>query len=361
MSDSGTRRILVIQALPGIGDMVWHVPFIRAICQFEQVRCVDILAEKRSMTDQIFATEGLVSEAIWLDDFLHGKKRLRSILRLAKYLRSKHYQRVWILHYSFSWALAALLAGIPSRFGYGLGAQRLLLSGGNYLSKNDAALHPIDKAVKLLALNGLDVGDIAPSIPVSADNKASIEHRFKAMPRPWFTFGIGATDHGRQWGVRNFTDLAKVISNHYGGSIFLLGGRAEVDMAEQIKNSMDSEHSATVVTIIAYPIGELCALLNMSDYFVGNDSGMLNLSAAVGTPSIGLLGMVYRSIDNHRIADDKRNIYAVFPNDQRHQQEREFNVSYMHQISVASVGLKLQQLFEKHSAEVRQDRAASAT
>jgi heptosyltransferase-2 len=346
LSDS-RKRILVIQALPGIGDMVWHVPFIRAICRFENVKHVDILAEKRSMADQIFATEGLVSEAIWLDEFIQGKKRLRSILRLAKLLRSKHYQCVWILHYSFSWALAAFLAGIPSRYGYGLGSQHLLLNG-KHLGKDDAALHPIDKAIKVLQLNGLPITDIAPSIPVSATELSSIEDRFKDCPKPWIAFGIGATDQGRQWGIDNFTDLAKLVANRFGGTIFLLAGPAEAAMAGQIKNAMTAENSVTLVPVIAYPIRELSALLKMSNFFIGNDSGMLNLSAAVGTPSIGLLGMVYRSIDNHRIADEKRNIYAVFPNDKRHETGREFNVSYMHLISVASVGSKLQQLFEKH-------------
>jgi heptosyltransferase-2 len=350
----------VIQALPGIGDMVWHAPFIRAICQFENVKCVDILTEKRSLADQVFATEGLVGEALWLDDFVQGKKRLRAVLHLAKILRSKHYDRVWILHYSSSWALAAFLAGIPSRLGYGLGAQRLFLAGGQYLSKQDVALHPIDKAVKLLALNGLPVGDIAPSIPVAIADRSSIEHRFKDMPRPWFTFGIGATDQGRQWGVTNFTDLARSVAEQYRGSIFLLGGQAEAEMADQITNSIAATHPATIIPIIAYPIGELCALLNMSNYFVGNDSGMLNLSAAVGTPSIGLLGMVYRSIDNYRIADENRNIFAAFPNNKRHEPGREFNVSYMHQISVASVGLKLQQLFKKYPKKITQDHDAFA-
>jgi heptosyltransferase-2 len=338
--------------------MVWHTPFIRAICEFENVNCVDILTEKRSMADQLFAAEGLVSEAIWLDDFLQNKKRLQAILQLAKVLRSKNYQRVWILHYSASWALAALLAGIPSRFGYGLGAQRLLLRGGRHLSKDDATLHPIDKAVKLLGLNGLSVGDIAPNVRVAAADISFIEHRFKDLPRPWFTFGIGATDQGRQWAVSNFIDLARTVTSQYGGSIFLLGGKAESEMAEHIKDSIAPESPATMVPVIAYPIGELCALLKTSDYFVGNDSGMLNLSAAVGTPSIGLLGMVYRSIDNHRIADENRNIYAVFPNDKRHELGREFNVSYMQQISVASVTSKLQQLFKKYPPQATQPHDA---
>lgn len=324
--------------------MVWHIPYIKAICQFEGVTQVDILAEKRSLADQILAMEGLVSEALWLDDYLNGKNRLKAIWQLAKALRSKHYHCVWILHYSSSWSVAAFLAGIPGRWGYGLGAQKIFLNAGKYLSKNDSNLHPIDKVVKFLQLNGMPVADTPPNISVSDNDQSTMEHRFRQYPKPWISFGIGATDQSRQWGENNFSELARAVLDQTGGTIFLLGGKPEVEMANHIKTSIETEYPLAIAPIIGYPIRELCALLKLSNFFVGNDSGMLNLSSAVKTPSIGLFGIVYRNIDTHRIIDEKRNIYAVFPNEKRQETGRESGVSYMHQISVASVSEKLQQL-----------------
>jgi heptosyltransferase-2 len=351
-STKESKRVLIVQALPGIGDMVWHIPFIKAICRFEDVEKADVVAEKRSLADQILAMEGLASEVLWLDDSVNGKSRLKAIWHLAKALRARHYDRVWILHYSSSWCLAAFLAGIPKRWGYGLGAQKLFLNGGIHLANSDATLHPIDKAVKFLQLNGMSIGDTPPRISVSDNDLSELGLRFEHYPKPWIAFGIGATDSSRQWGENNFGALAKSVLDRVGGTIFLLGGKSEGEMAERIKSTVEAAYPQAIVPVISYPIHELCALLKMSAFFVGNDSGMLNLSSAVGTPSIGLFGIVYRNIDTHRIVDEKRNIYAVFPNHGSQENKREPGVSYMHQISVASVSEKLQQLFEKNSSHL---------
>lgn len=347
-STKESKRVLIVQALPGIGDMIWHIPYIKAICRFEDVERVDVLAEKRSLVDQILAMEGLVTEVLWLDDSVNGRSRLKAIWHLAKVLRARHYDRVWILHYSSSWALAAFLAGIPNRRGYGLGAQKLFLNDGEHLAKSDATLHPIDKAVKFLHLNGMPIGDTPPSIPVADNDLSAMQLRFAQHPRPWVAFGIGATDGSRQWGENSFGALARSVLDRFGGTVFLLGGKSEAEMADRIESTVEAAYPQAIVPVISYPIRELCAMLKLSALFVGNDSGMLNLSSAVGTPSIGLFGIVYRNIDTHRIIDETRNIYAVFPDNDRRGKEREAGVSYMDRISVDSVREKLQQLLEKN-------------
>lgn len=43
---------LVIQPLPGIGDMIWHLPHIHAIAAASPNGQVDILTKRRSLADQ---------------------------------------------------------------------------------------------------------------------------------------------------------------------------------------------------------------------------------------------------------------------------------------------------------------------
>jgi heptosyltransferase II len=351
-SGAQARRTLVIQTLPGIGDMVWHMPYIKAIAESEASKVVDILTIKRSMADQLLASERHVSNILWLDDGLAGESRLGAILSLAKKLRALHYDRVWILHYSGSWALAAFLAGIPERWGYGIGWQRLFLNRGKYLGNAGSRLHPIDKAASFLQRNGLLAEDVTPTISVHAEAAAVIGQRFGACPRPWIAFGIGSTDPARQWGVDNFSRLAAMLSSRPGGTIFLVGGPAEQGMGEQIRNSVGAESSASMVSVIACPISEVSALLQACNLYVGNDTGMLNIAAAVGTPSVGLLGMGY----SHRLADEGRNIYAVFPGEHA----AEPGLSPMRHISVAAVAGKVEQLLQRRAADARSGAASMA-
>ena len=333
-------RTLVIQPLPGIGDTVWHIPFVRAISASEGASGLDVLTIKRSMADQLFASDQCVSDVLWLDDALEGKGRLAGIWALAKQLRARHYQRVWILHKSYRWALVAWLAGIPERLGYGLGWQRWFLNSGKHLTASGHTLHPIDQAIQLLDLNGVALADPAPRMTASPAKVSAVRERFGTHAQPWLVFGIGATDPRRQWGVGYYAELAERMIEQSGGTVFLVGAAADAEMADQIKRAVAPAFASAVVAVIASPIDEVMALLRVCKLFVGNDSGMLHISAALGTPSIGLFGVKYKKIDTYRLADESRNIFAVFPSEDI----GEVNVSHMDKIAVASVALKAAQL-----------------
>ena len=58
--------VAVIQPLPGIGDMVWHLPHIRAIAAHAGAP-VTLLTKPRSLADQLLANEPAVAEIVWLD------------------------------------------------------------------------------------------------------------------------------------------------------------------------------------------------------------------------------------------------------------------------------------------------------
>lgn len=81
----------------------------------------------------------------------------RGLFRLAALLRQGGYQRVWILHGSARYALAARLAGIPERIGYGVGWQMALLNGPVRLPPELRHAHPIQRADALLDLLDIPV------------------------------------------------------------------------------------------------------------------------------------------------------------------------------------------------------------
>jgi heptosyltransferase-2 len=339
------NRTLVSQALPGIGDTVWHIPFFKAIADFNPPHPVDLLTIKRSMADQLLSSEPYIGNIFWLDDALQGKGRLRGMLSLAKKLRALRYQHVWVLHKNYRWSLVAMLAGIPERWGYGVGLQRLFLNRGKYLPHQGKKWHPIDQAVNFLKLNRLIVEESVPALSVSSARKSGIEDKFKAHPKPWLAFGIGTTDQNRQWGAENFARLAIQIQQQTGGTIFLVGAAAEEKIANDIIALAAQENVRAIVKLMSCPLADVCALFNACDIYVGNDTGMLHISASVGTPSIGLFGMNYKKINTLRLSDEKRGIHGIYPPELK----TEIGVSLMHQISVSSVMSKIRQLLEKQA------------
>ena len=342
---SSIPRTLVIQPLPGIGDMVWYMPYIHAIAAADEAKRIDVFTKKRSMADQLFDADANVADVLWFDDVMSRKGWLRGAWRLSKLLRTRHYHRIWVLHESPRYAFAAWLAGIPERYGYGLGWQRKFLNKGAYLSALFAKAHPIDKANEFVRLNQIVMQSDVPQIILNKAKVSIASEQFHSSPRPWIAMGIGSSEPNRQWGEANFTQLAQKIFQALGGTVFIFGGSAEQIAADRIKQALPDTEQHQIVRVIAQPLSEVCALLSLCDLFVGNDTGMLNASAATGVPSIGLFAVEL----SNRLADENRRILAIFP-DEAMLDEAAIGKQPNHPMSaitVLSVMKKITQLLKK--------------
>jgi len=300
------RGVLVIQPLPGIGDMVWHIPHLRAIARHEPEGQVSVLTKPRSLSDQLLASLPEVAEVLWVKRKPGPHDGLRGFFRLVSDLRRKRFRKVWILHDSSRYALAAWLAGIPRRTGIASGWQRMLFTDHPEPAVPQAP-HTVERADLLLSGLAVETRRAVPLITPSAASRSAVLARFAACPRPWFALGIGSSEAFKQWGAENFSALARALQRRYGGSCFLLGGASEQAMATAIVQ--EGGDGAARIPLIQAPLQEVMALLADAQLFVGNDTGMLNLSAACGAHSIGLFGHTVSAW----VARSSPRIHPVYP------------------------------------------------
>lgn len=283
---------LVIQPLPGIGDVIWHLPHIRAIAEATEEGKVTLLTKRRSMADDLLAGCDFVRDVMWLDrEDGHGRSRHDGPLggfRLGRDLRDRRFRRVWILHGSSRYGLATAWAGIPERIGYGLGWQRRFLTTADTLPATARRASAIDKATRLLELNGLSTNEAGPRLPIPAERLGEVREAHDDVPRPWVSLAIGASEPFKQWGAERFGALARALLETGVGGIFLLGGPAERTLADDIAD--EAPDDAPMIPVIGRPLLHGAAIAAESALCIGNDTGMLNVAAAVGTPSIGLFG-----------------------------------------------------------------------
>lgn len=282
---SGT---LVIQPLPGIGDMVWHLPHIHAIAQQTPEAAVTVLTKARARADHLFAADPHVSEVLCLERDHGGRHAgLFGLLRLARQLRTHHFDAVWILHDSTRYALAAWLAGIPLRIGYTSGGARLLLNRPLLLTADQKLLHPIDKADLLLHAHGMKPS--TAHLRIAADASTHIQLQFGKVSKPWVALGIGTSEPYKQWGAPRFAELAGVLAQRYGMTAFLIGGDGERALGDEIIARAQVQGVA-VQNALGLSVADTMALLADCRVYVGNDTGFLNVAAAVGVPAFGLFG-----------------------------------------------------------------------
>jgi len=277
--------VLVVQPLPGIGDMVWHLPHLHALAAAQGV--LTVLTKPRSQAEALLVADPSVARLLYLQR--PGRHAgLSGSLRLIRALRQARFDSAWLFHGSARYAWILVLAGIPKIHGYGRGWQRYLLNGAMLPEKHLNA-HPITKADSLLQQAGIPRGENAALLCVDSVEQKRVVRDYGHLPQPWIALGIGSSDPRKQWGEKNFAILACRLKQQYGGAVFLLGGPAEQELAAAIAGRVQRVGGGEV--LIPQPaIAHTAALLQVCCLYVGNDTGALNMAAAVGIPCIGLFG-----------------------------------------------------------------------
>ncbi|HXH02078.1 MAG TPA: glycosyltransferase family 9 protein [Candidatus Competibacteraceae bacterium] len=276
---------LVIQPLPGIGDMVWHLPHLHALAA-RAGSGVWLLTKRRAGAERLLRGDPAVAGLLWLERKPGRHDGWLGFWRLVGLLRAGRFAEVWILHDSARYAWAARLAGIPRRYGYGFTGQQALTQT-RFLGRAEQRLHPLIKAYRLLELLGVGPLEDEPHLALAADAVAAVGERYGHLPQPWLALGVGSSEPYKQWGAARFAELARALPGRGIGTVLVLGGPAERRLAQDILAA--AQHPA-VVAVTDLPLDQSAALLARCQAYVGNDTGVLNMAAALGVPALGLFG-----------------------------------------------------------------------
>jgi heptosyltransferase-2 len=276
----------VIQVKRGIGDVIWHLPFIRAIAAVSPGGQVTFLAPPSSGAKELLAAEPSVAETIYFDHAGSQLRRAVNLIRLVALLRRGHFRRLWILDRTIRPALAARLAGIPERIGLGLGPQRLFITNPG-IDESHFHDQPIDWLTALMAAMQVPLPSTEPDLRVADETLAAIGERFEHDPRPWIVLGIGASHPEKDWPDEHWAEFIAGLRHSSCGTVFLIGGSQNMARAQ---NLIARSGGAPAVNACDLGLAEAAALLHHADLFVGTDSGPLNLAAASATEAFALFG-----------------------------------------------------------------------
>ena len=275
----------VIQVKRGIGDVVWHLPFIRAIAAATPERAVTFLTLPSTRAKDLLAAEPSVGEVIYFEH--HGSELARGInlIKLIALLRARKFRRIWILDRTIRPALAAMLAGIPERIGPGDGLQRHMITNVGIEPRHFKEL-AMDWLRVLLESMNVPLPSTEPDLKLPGTLLAGIAARYRT-PRPWIVLALGGSHPSKDWPDAHYAALLDTVRRRISGSVFLIGGAENSARAQAL---IARSAGAPAVNACDLSIVEAAALLRLADLFVGPDSGPMNLAAAGATPAFTLFG-----------------------------------------------------------------------
>ncbi len=274
-------KILVIQPRPGIGDMIWHLPYTRALARRAASGSVTVLTKSNANARSWLSHEPSIDHFIYLD------RRLMPLMGLK--LRKEKFDEAWVFHESFSYALVPFLAGIPRRFGPGLARDQRLLLTNRPLPDETRELRHIEQMNEMMSRENYDIRTDDQRLILEKEALKYCDDHFLCYPTPWVTYGVGASDETKTWPLTYFQVLSKGLAARGAKTFFICGSKSEKDKVMQVTNSLRSM-GLGAVPVYDLSLPRVFALLSKASLFIGNDSSLLNASACLGIPSLGLFG-----------------------------------------------------------------------
>jgi heptosyltransferase-2 len=290
VSSSAVNKVAVIQVKRGIGDVIWHLPFIQAIAAVSPGRQVTFLAPPSSCAEQLLAADPSVAETIYFEHDGSELRRAANMLKLTVLLRLEAFRQVWVLDRTLRPALAARLAAIPERIGLGLGAQRLFITNPG-IDRSHFHDQPVDWLKALMAAMQVPLTSTEPHLHLPPQTLAEIGQRFADAPRPWIALGLGASHPDKDWPDTHWAEFLTGLRQRVQGSVFMVGGSMNSARADRfIAQSQSSPTIAPTINACDLNLPDAAALLRLADLFLGPSSAPMNLAVAGGTDAFGLFG-----------------------------------------------------------------------
>jgi heptosyltransferase-2 len=293
-------KTAVFPGSPGIGDALWHVPFIRAIAETSQDGKVSVIARSSTLAADWLAEDPAVAEVITVfrakrkheNRVIRGEVEQPARFQLLADLKARDFHRIYHFNHRTKYHVASALARIPHRSGYGYNLRsRPFLNRGPFIPREAPQdRHSIlySQAARFSESHGFTMGRPAPRMFVPDSIVADARARLSAFSeRPVVAFSIGASEDEKQWGAENYAALATALAGG-GYAAVPLGGPAEAWMESEIMDRVPEDRRDFVMPVISRSVLESAAITRLSRAMVGNDTGMLNVAAANETHSLGL-------------------------------------------------------------------------
>jgi lipopolysaccharide heptosyltransferase II len=276
-----TRPILLVPYM-WIGDFVRCHSILQLLRQRFPARPIDVLTTAlcAPLLDYMpEARQGIVC------DLPRGRLALRRQAALAQRLRAERYGTVLVMPRTWKSALAPFLAGIPERVGF-FGEARLVLL--NDLRFGERRLtRMIDRCAALALPADARAPDTLPPPQLTVRAEEAMAWRQQhglSDARPLVALAPGAVGPAKRWPVEHYAELARRLAAE-GATILVLGAPHERDLAVAIAAA-----GGPAVRDFTGPLRDSVLALKAADAAVANDSGLLHVAAAIGTPSIGIYG-----------------------------------------------------------------------
>ena len=209
---------------------------------------------------------------------------LDQLIPMPKAKSGLHWFRLWRQARGRRWGLILDMRGS--------GVARFLRARRRAIRRSPpTALGPMHKVLEAARVLKIEDDPAPPFLFTSPQTEAQADVLL-GSDRPILALAPAANWVGKAWPAERFAMLAAELLGPTGpmpgGRLMILGGPQDRWTCEVVSRSIPRDRMVDLVGKVDLLTAYAC--LKRARLFVGNDSGLMHLSAAAGTPTLGLFG-----------------------------------------------------------------------
>ncbi len=285
-----------------VGDCIFMGSLVSELHKQNPLEHIDILTKPSycAMLSRLSYVQGCIPV-----NFPSGKLNWQ-LRKKAGQALANQYDKAYILPNSWKSALLPAWAKIPQRIGW-LGEARYGLLTDYKKRGQLKSPRTVDSYVALAHDDIMQFQSdlvINPTLYSDTQTQQQVANKYQLNREPPILALCPGSGAGtiKCWPAERFAKLA-LQQYKKGWAIWLLGGPGDVEIIDFI---MKETQGCCVNLSSQVPLEDKIDLLAMATQVVANDSGLMHMAAAVGTPVIGLYGVTNPAIapplcTNHKI------------------------------------------------------------
>ena len=278
------KNICIVYTHHKLGDLIWQLPYIKAISEHYN-QSVDLILREKTQAKKILKNEKYINN-INYNNFRKGIFYWIDVFKLVQIYNQNKYSHVYILDKVNKPAIAGKISGIKNIIGPGIGNQKKYLTTDIILNDNDWKLNYSEQSKKLLKLHKINLNNPYPQLNINIKefNEINSDLLYKGKK---IAFGVDSFEDYKMWYEEDFVKLAELLhKKNIFDYIYLICGP---DKSHITKKIIEISKKDYFIDCSKKDLTGVITAIKNSQFYVGNNSGPLNLSAALGIESFGLI------------------------------------------------------------------------
>jgi heptosyltransferase I len=281
-SGIGERRICIVM-MSAIGDAVHVMPVVTALKRHDPGSKITWILQPGPVSLVLGHPD--VDEIIVFEK-AHG---WRGLLDLRRELATREFDLVIDLQVYIKAGIVTSFVRAPVKLGFDKARARDL----NWLFTNQripphAPQHVQDQYLEFLGALRIAAEPLEWKLGPWPGELARREQVLAALPRPFATLVIGATNPEKEWIGERWAEVANALRSDFGLETVIAGGRTPRELATA--NVIGALSSQRPHDTLGVPLRELVTILGASELVISLDTAPLHMSVALERPVISLMG-----------------------------------------------------------------------